>query len=89
MSQEPSLVFSLLLASIYAAAYHLWKGRRLPDLPLYWLAAVLGFAAGNLAGKMLTLVPWTIGEIHILEATAGAFLFLILIHWLRGEKSTP
>lgn len=89
MSQEPSLVFALLLASIYAAAYHLWKGRRLRDLPFYWLAAVLGFAAGQLAGEMLTFVPWTIGQIHILEATAGAFLFLTIIHWLKGEKSTP
>jgi hypothetical protein len=89
MSQEPSLVFALLLVSIYAAAYHLWKGRRLRDLPLYWLAAVLGFAAGHLAGVMLTLVPWTIGQIQIFEATAGAFLFLILIHWLLGEKKTP
>jgi len=89
MSQEPTLVFSLLLASIYAAAYHLWKGRRLRDLPLYWLAAVLGFAAGHLAGVMLSLVPWTIGQIHILEATAGAFLFLTVIHLLRGEEGTP
>ena len=89
MPHEPSLVFALLLASIYAAAYHLRKGRRLRDLLVYWLAAVLGFAAGHLLGEMLTLVPWTIGQIHILEATAGAFLFLTIIHWLGGEKSTP
>ena len=86
MIQEPSLVLSLLLASVYAAAFHLWKGRRLRDLLFYWLASVLGFAAGHLVGEKLALVPWTLGQIHIIEATVGAFLFLFLIHWLGGNK---
>lgn len=89
MLSEPGLIYAFLLAFIYGTAFHLWKGRRLLDLPLYWLASVLGFAAGHLAGKMLNLLPRTLGEIYFVEATAGAILFLILIHWLTGEKSTP
>mgnify|MGYP001815865751 FL=1 len=87
MPEEPGLIYSFLLAFIYGTAFHLWKGRRLRDLPLYWLASVLGYAAGHVLGEMLDLVPWTLGQVHIIEATAGSLLFLVIIHWLTGEKS--
>jgi hypothetical protein len=86
MFHTPSLVMSLLLASVYAVAFHLWGGRRFRDLPIYWLAALLGFAAGHVLGQRLDLVPWTLGQIHIAEATAGAFLLLIIVRWLRGGR---
>jgi predicted permease len=86
--QMPSLVFSLLLASIYGAAFHLWQGRRARDLPVFWLAAVLGFAAGHFLGQKWGLVPWTLGQIHLVEATAGALLFLAIARLLRLEKKT-
>jgi hypothetical protein len=89
MLEAPSLIFLLLLASIYAAIFQVLKGRQLRHLAVYWLASTLGFVAGDLAGEMLELLPWTLGPIHILEATAGSFLFLIGIHWLIGEKATP
>lgn len=86
MLHTPGLAISLLLASVYATAFHLWGGRSLRDLPVYWLASLLGFAAGHLLGQRLDLVPWTLGEVHIVAATAGAFLFLVIVRWLRGKK---
>jgi hypothetical protein len=77
---------SLLLTSVYAVAFHLWGGRKFRDLPLYWLAAMLGFAAGHLVGQKLALVPWSLGQVQIVEATVGAFLFLIIVRWLRGGR---
>jgi hypothetical protein len=85
----PALVMSLLLASTYAVAFHLWQGRSLRDLLAFWLAAVLGFAAGQLAGSLLDLVPWIFGQLHIIEATLGAILFMVVVRWLRQEKETP
>ncbi len=88
MIQTPALVFSLILASVYAALFHLWQSRKLRDLPFFWLAAVIGFASGQLAGQMLDVIPWTIGEVHIIEATLVAFLFLAIARWIRQTHRT-
>jgi hypothetical protein len=87
MLQTTTLVFSLLLASIYATAFHLWLGQRLRDLPLYWLAATLGFAIGQIAGETLDRIPFTMGQIRIIEATLGSILFLLVMYWLRQDRS--
>lgn len=86
MLDPPALLFSLLAASICAAAFYLWQGRSLRDLPAFWLAAVLGFAAGQWLGQFLDLVPWTIGQVHIVEAVSGAFFFLLVARWLRQDN---
>jgi len=88
MPQTPALLFSLLLASVYAAAFQLWKGRNLRDLLFFWLAAVVGFAAGQIVGSVLGFIPWTIGQVHIIEATLISFLFLAVARWLMQEKTT-
>lgn len=87
MPQAPALLFSLVLATLYAALFHLIVGRRVRDLVFYWLAAVVGFSVGQLVGMQLRLVPWTIGEVRIVEGTVIAILFLLLAHWLRQEKA--
>jgi uncharacterized membrane-anchored protein len=87
MLQAPALLSALVLASVYAVVFHLWRGRGLRDLVFFWLAAIVGFAAGHLAGHILDINPWTIGQIHIVEATIVAFLFLIMARWLTQEKT--
>ncbi len=86
MMQTPGLVFSAVVASVYAVAFHLWKGRTLRDLLFFWLAAVVGFAAGQIAASLLSITPWTIGQVHIVEASAIALLFLILARWLMQGR---
>lgn len=86
MLQVPALVLSLVLASAYAVAFHLWRGHGLRELVFLWLAAVVGFASGHLVGQMWGFVPWTVGQVHVLEATLVAFLFLIIAHWLMQER---
>ncbi len=88
MLQAPALIMSLVLATAYATAFHLWQGESMRDLMFYWLAAVVGFASGQVAGYLLDFVPWTIGQVHIIEATLIALLFLFIARWLRQEKST-
>ncbi len=86
--QPPGLVLSLLLASAIALAFYLWQGRHPRDLLLFWLASAAGFACGQLAGQALGVVPWTIGEVHVIEATALAILFLLALNWLRPRGKT-
>lgn len=89
MFQIPMIALSLLLATFYTAIFHLFKGKNLKDLFFFWLAAVVGFFSGQIGGYVINLSPWTIGQVHILEATVGAILFLLLSWWLRQEKETP
>lgn len=88
MLQIPALVLSLLFASTYAVAFHLLKGRSLRDLPVFWLGAVLGFAAGQILGERLDLISWTIGQVRLVEGTIMALLFLIMTAWLRRKGKT-
>ncbi|MEJ2209838.1 MAG: hypothetical protein P8129_12470 [Anaerolineae bacterium] len=86
MLQAPALVLSLVLASTYAVAFYAWRGHGMRQLIFFWLAAVVGFASGHLVGQMWGFVPWTIGQVHVLEATIVAILFLFIAHWLMQEK---
>ncbi len=86
MFQLPALVFSLIIATVYGLLFYLWQGRTLRDLLFFWLAAVVGFASGQVVGMLLDVIPWTVGQVHIAESTLLALLFLVLARWLRQEK---
>jgi hypothetical protein len=66
----------------------LWLGRGCRDLLLFWLASVVGFASGQLIGARLYIIPWTIGQVHIIEATLVAILFLVIARWIRLDRKT-
>ena len=87
--QTPALLLSLVLASAYATAFSLWQARGLGDLLVYWLAALLGFAAGHLVGSIWSPISWTIGEVHVIEATIGAGLFLFAAKLLKHGPGIP
>ena len=86
MLQAPALLLSLVLASLYGALFYLWQGRRLRDMLFFWLAALVGFASGHIVGALWGFVPWTIGQVHVIEATIVAILFLMIARLLRQEK---
>jgi ABC-type uncharacterized transport system permease subunit len=88
MLQTPALLLSLVLASLYGALFYLWQGRRVRDMLFFWLAALVGFASGHLVGALWGFVPWTIGQVHVIEATIVAILFLMIARLLRQEKKT-
>jgi hypothetical protein len=69
MPQTPALLLSTLVALAYGSTYYLFRGKRLSDLPVFLLAALLGFACGWLAAALLELLPPTMGEIHLVEAS--------------------
>jgi hypothetical protein len=88
MIQLPGLLLSVLLASIYAAIFYLLLGRRPRDLLFFWLAAVVGFASGHVVGQVWDFVPWTLGQVHIIEASLLAIVFLLMARWLGQDKKT-
>ena len=86
MFQLPALVFSIIIATVYGLLFYLWQGRTLRDLLFFWLAAVVGFASGQVVGMLLDVISWTVGQVHVAEGTLLALLFLVLARWLRQEK---
>jgi hypothetical protein len=86
MPQGPGLILCLALSSLYAAGFFALQGRRVRDLLFFWLASLVGFASGQLVGELWDFIPWTVGQVHIIEATLLALLFLFIARLLRQEK---
>ena len=75
----PALLFSLLLSTAYAALFHLWRGGGVRRLGLFLVAAWIGFALGQAAGSLLGWNVAMLGEVHLLEATIGSAMALVIV----------
>jgi hypothetical protein len=74
----PTIIFGILLSTLYGGLYHLIRGGRARRLLLFLVLAWAGFWLGDSLGWLL---GWTFGPIGMMNAgmgTLGAFLFLIL-----------
>ena len=83
MPSWPMVVLAVLLASLYATVFHVIKGRTLVELPIFWVASLVGFATGELAARVLNLNVLMIGELHVLEASIVSIAFLFIARWLK------
>jgi hypothetical protein len=52
-------------------------------LPLYLIAAALGFGLGQTLGSMANLDILTIGSLHVIEASLGSWGLLFIARWLK------
>ena len=78
LSLSPIVVIFLGLGTAYALLFHLWRGRSLRDLLLFWLVSVLGFGLGYLAANLWSAHPLVLGGIPVLEASAGSLAGLLV-----------
>ena len=46
--------------------------------------AILGFFVGQLIAFLLQLDVMQIGQVHVIEGTLMAWLFMLAIAWLKG-----
>jgi len=79
----PAVVFALLAATAAAAAYHLLFGRSLRQLPLFWLAGVIGFGIAQVAGPMLSLDVPHIGTLRIVEGLIFGVTLMTVVKAMR------
>lgn len=75
---SPVVVVFLGLGTAYALLFHLWRGRRLQHLLLFWLVSVLGFGLGYLAATLWGMHPLVLGGIPVIEASVGALASLLV-----------
>ncbi|HET9494666.1 MAG TPA: hypothetical protein VFR15_10585 [Chloroflexia bacterium] len=73
---SPTVVVFLGLGTAFALAFHLWRGRKLAHLLLFWLVSVLGFGLGYLASALWGGHPLVWGGIPVIEASAGSVVLL-------------
>ena len=76
----PALLLSTLLATAYAAAFHFWRGGSLRQLGLFLVAGWVGFGLGQAAGLLMGWNGGVIGEVHLVEATIGSLIALVVVN---------
>ncbi len=75
---SPTVVIFLCLGTAYALLFHLWKGKHLGHLPLFWLVSVLGFGLGYVVSGLWAQHPLMLGSIPVVEASAGSLALLLV-----------
>lgn len=80
----PSYLLILLLAVIYAALFHLWRGRRWSDLVVSLVMALVGMALGQLLAPLLGIELFRVGEVDVLVDTLLAWVLMLAANWLKG-----
>jgi hypothetical protein len=78
----PAILFSLLIALLYGALYHLVRDGGFWRLILYCFLSAFGFALGTLVGLWRGWVWLPLGPINLGVSTIGSFLILLLGDWL-------
>lgn len=78
----PAFIFGLLIASLYGAAFHLWRGGGLGRLLLYLVLSWIGFWAGHFVAERFGWTFGSVGPLHIGLATIFSLIFLFIGYWL-------
>lgn len=78
----PSFVLGAILASIFGAAFHIWRGGSGMRLLLYMALAWTGFWGGHWIAQQLGWTVFTLGPLNIGLASLGSWLVLSLGYWL-------
>lgn len=74
----PSLLFALLIASLYGVLYHLIRGGGFGRLLLFLILGWAGFVLGHLVGAWRGWVFIPVGELNLGLSTLGSLVLLAL-----------
>ncbi len=88
MTQTASgLVLGFLLATAYGAGFHLLLGGPARRIPLYMIAAWVGFTLGHFIGDLADIELLKLGALHLFTASVGAWIALIASWWLTANET--
>ncbi len=83
MFTSPVFLVSSVLATLWAAMFHLFFGKRLIDLVRYWFIALVGFGAGQAMADVLGFSWLLVGQVHVAEGTLACWVAMLVAHWLK------
>jgi uncharacterized membrane protein YdjX (TVP38/TMEM64 family) len=81
----PHFLLAFLLGAIYGTIFYTWQGQDFVELPLYLSAGVIGFGIGQLMGSLFNLNLFSIGLLHVVEATCISWFILFVAKWVWGN----
>lgn len=74
----PAWVLALVLAAINVAVFHVVLAQQSHSPLFYAPFGLCGFAAGNLLAALIGSPLPMLGDLHVVEASAGAWVALLL-----------
>ena len=83
---SPSLVFSFILATLFGSTFHFIAGGDARRLAILLLASWTGFALGQIVGELLGVDVANIGPLHLVAASIGALLALLLTWFFTRRR---
>jgi len=78
---SPSIILSLVIATVYGCGFHAVFGRRLWQWPIFWVTAIVGFFLGYIAGVATGFEIGRIGSVPLVASTLGAVVLLVLARY--------
>ena len=85
----PPLILGLIIATMLAAAFHLWRGQTLRDFARCWLVAQAGFWATQFIARLLPAIAISgagvVGELNIMLGLLGG-LFALMAMIVRPKR---
>ena len=84
MFASPMFILGSTLATVWAAVFHLIYGKRVSDLVLYWFVGLIGFFVGQGLADVAGLRVLLLGQVHVLESTAGCAAAMFVARWLKA-----
>lgn len=79
----PNVLLSIVLGATFGTLFHLWRGKSLRDLIIYFLTGIIGFGLGQGFGNLMGFSFLLVGTLHIIEATIACWAGLFVIQWLK------
>ena len=83
---SPVPVLLIMVATFHAAIAHIWAGRVLLQLPVYWLAAFIGVVIIHATGLEFNSALPAPANVHLIETSLGAWIGLFMA--IRFTKQT-
>ncbi len=84
---SPATTLLFFLSAVYTVAAHLVMGLGFKRLLWHWLLAIIGMIAGSLLAVRANSPLPPLGDAHVIEASLGAFLMLMLVGWRTREPA--
>jgi len=83
---SPIFVFAFVVATLIGAIFHFIFGGDARRMALFLLAGWIGFALGQAVGRSFDIAIYSIGELRIVPAIAGALLTLFAVLIFTSER---
>jgi uncharacterized membrane protein YjjP (DUF1212 family) len=89
MPLPPYLLVATMVGATYGVLFHLWRGKTIRDLIIYFLTGILGFIIGQVLGTVLGLNFLLVGQIHLVAGTVASWGLLFFMQWFKPFPQKP